>query len=68
MGLDQQKPNSVEQAKTAFQRNDRNRDGKLSRQEIPEAQRRCFDAADTDNDGSLSLEELSKTLKRRRGQ
>jgi predicted aldo/keto reductase-like oxidoreductase len=68
MGLDQQKMSSEERAKTAIVRHDRNRDGKLSRHELPEEQRQHFDACDHDQDGFVSLKELTDALNRRRGQ
>ena len=44
--------------KVAFQRLDRNKDDKLSREELPEAARQGFDRADKDGDGFLSKQEF----------
>jgi Ca2+-binding EF-hand superfamily protein len=55
-------------AKDAMRRNDKNRDGQLSRQEFPAEQRRYFDACDSDKDGFVSSKELTNAIKRRRGQ
>ena len=40
-----------------FERNDKNKDGKLSREEFPQQRRRLFDQIDTDKDGFVTLEE-----------
>jgi hypothetical protein len=68
MGVDQDKPSDEETAKKAIAQNDRDRDGRLSRREVPTAQLQYFDAADADKDGYVSLEELTDALERRRGQ
>jgi hypothetical protein len=68
MLVDQQKRSSEDMAKDAMRRNDRNRDGKLSRQEFPAEQRRNFEACDADEDGFVSGQELTDAIKRRRGQ
>ena len=39
---------------------DTNKDGKLSKDEVPEGMRDRFDAADTNHDGFLDLEELKR--------
>ena len=44
-------------AERFFSRNDKNKDGKLSREEFPERQRRLFDQIDADKDGFVTLEE-----------
>ena len=44
-------------AEEFFRRNDRNKDGQLSRDEFPESARRLFDRIDTDKDGLITLEE-----------
>jgi len=51
-----------------MQKNDGNRDGKLSRQEFPAEQRRYFDACDLDKDGLVTQQELTDAINRRRGQ
>jgi acetyl esterase/lipase len=58
------------QQKTAqlFERNDRNKDGQLSREEFPEAKRRLFDRIDTDKDGLISLQEDVTNRKSRSSQ
>lgn len=49
--------------------NDKNKDGKLSKDEIPERAQRLIDfaAADTDKDGLLSKDELLASMRNRRG-
>lgn len=44
-------------AERFFARNDKNKDGKLSREEFPERQRRLFERIDTNKDGFVTLEE-----------
>ncbi|MDP6041664.1 MAG: alpha/beta hydrolase fold domain-containing protein, partial [Candidatus Latescibacteria bacterium] len=44
-------------AENFFARNDKNKDGKLSREEFPERQRRLFNQIDTNKDGLVTLEE-----------
>ncbi len=44
-------------AERFFARNDKNKDGKLSREEFPERQRRLFGQIDTNKDGFVTLEE-----------
>ena len=44
-------------AERYFERNDKNKDGKLSREEFPEQRRSLFDRIDTDKDGFVTLEE-----------
>ena len=44
-------------AERFFSRNDKNKDGKLSREEFPEQRRRLFEQIDTDKDGFITLEE-----------
>jgi hypothetical protein len=43
-----------------FNRMDRNGDGKVSREELPDAQRQRFMRLDTNEDGSISLEEAER--------
>ena len=40
-----------------FERNDRNKDGKLTRDELPEGARRLFDRVDANGDGAITVEE-----------
>ncbi len=40
-----------------IERNDRNKDGKLTRDELPEGARRLFERIDADKDGAVTLEE-----------
>ncbi len=44
-------------AERYFARNDKNKDGKLSREEFPQQRRRLFEQIDTDKDGFVTLEE-----------
>ena len=44
-------------AENFLARNDKNKDGKLSREEFPERQRRLFNQIDTNKDGLVTLEE-----------
>lgn len=53
------------QAAAAFDRWDVNRDGKLSREELPENLRPNFDRVDVNGDGSISREEHVTFLSRR---
>lgn len=46
-----------QQAEQFFARHDRNGDGKLSRDELPEWARRLFDRIDANQDGAISLDE-----------
>lgn len=46
---------------------DKDKNGKLSREELPEGARRNFDRADTNRDGFISPAEHSRFLKRNRG-
>ena len=52
-----------------FSENDKNKDGKLSKDEVPSRARQFidFDAADTDKDGQLSKDELLASMRNRRG-
>ena len=68
MLVDQQKRSSEDMARDAMQKNDKNGDGKLSRQEFPTEQRRHFEACDSDKDGFVTQQELTDAIKRRRGQ
>lgn len=45
--------------------NDKNKDGKISKEEMPERGRENFDASDTDKDGFLSEAELKKSIEER---
>ena len=49
-----------------YKRHDRNGDGKLSRQEYPEQQRRRFDRIDANTDGVLTVEEEFTARRARR--
>lgn len=46
-----------QRAEQFFQRHDRNTDGKLSREELPQGARRLFDRIDADKDGAITVEE-----------
>jgi aryl-alcohol dehydrogenase-like predicted oxidoreductase len=67
MGVDREKASAEETARKAMAQNDRDRDRRLSRREVPTTQLQYFDAADADKDGYVSLEELTGTLERRPG-
>ena len=56
-GQEQAEDRNQSAAERFFERNDKNKDGKLSREEFPERQRRLFDRIDTDKDGLVTLEE-----------
>ena len=56
-GVPNQGRSAQQKTATLFERNDRNKDGQLSRQEFPEATRWLFDRIDTDKDGLISLQE-----------
>jgi len=47
----------ADQAADLFKKNDKNKDGKLSREEFPKQFRRMFDSIDANRDGLLTLEE-----------
>jgi hypothetical protein len=66
MGVDL--PSSMDLATKAIKQNDKDGDGRLSRQEFPSGQRRYFDACDHNKDGYASLPELTEAIRRRRGQ
>ncbi|NOZ22999.1 MAG: alpha/beta hydrolase fold domain-containing protein [Planctomycetes bacterium] len=59
-------PCHAQQAERFFERHDRDKDGKLSREEFPERFRRMFDRIDTDKDGFITLEE-DKAFRQARG-
>ena len=65
MGVDL--PSSEDLATKAIKQNDKDGDGRLSRQEFPSGQRKYFDACDRNKDGYASLPELTEAIKRRRG-
>ena len=46
-----------------FERSDANKDGKLSREELPERLRDRMDRLDTDKDGAVSLEEFRTNIR-----
>jgi len=48
------------QAREFFAHLDRNHDGKLAREELPEQARRMFDRMDADRDGTVTAEEFAK--------
>ena len=50
-------PCAADEAEEFFKRLDRNRDGKLTRDEFPEQIRRMFDRVDANGDGAVTLEE-----------
>jgi len=56
----------AQQAEQFFKRRDRDKDGKLSREEFPERARRLFDRIDADKDGFVTLEE-DKAFREKRG-
>ncbi|MEE8451685.1 MAG: alpha/beta hydrolase fold domain-containing protein [Thermoguttaceae bacterium] len=59
-GAEAQSPPSADSSADAFQRLDKNGDGKITRDELPEAIRRNFDRADADGNGFISREEDAK--------
>ena len=56
----------ADQAEDFFKRNDKNKDGRLSRDEFPERIRRMFDRVDANRDGFLTLEE-DRAFRKARG-
>ena len=62
----QPQPGSDDPADRAMKRWDRNGDGRLSRDELPERLRKNFDRVDRNGDGFISLEEHRAVLGRRR--
>jgi hypothetical protein len=50
-----------------FQRMDRNQDGKISKDEVPEAMHSIFDRLDRNQDGVLDAQEMRATSGQRRG-
>lgn len=57
-------PASATRGQSQFEMLDANKDGKLSREELPERFRDGFSRADTNNDGGISKEEHLAVLKR----
>jgi acetyl esterase/lipase len=57
LSLDGQAQQAPTSAARQFQQLDQNHDGKISREELPEALRPNFDRADTNHDGGISPEE-----------
>jgi len=55
---------SISEADELFKRWDKNSDGKLSRDELPEGPRKNFDRADTNQNGTISLQEHMEFLSR----
>ncbi len=68
MGVDQERQSPQEMARAAMGRYDANRDGMLSRSEVPPRLADYFDACDADKDGAVTMQELTNALRRRRGQ
>ncbi|MEW6357669.1 MAG: alpha/beta hydrolase fold domain-containing protein [Planctomycetota bacterium] len=60
-------PCHAQQAEQFFKRNDRDNDGKLSRDEFPEQFKRMFDRIDANKDGFITIEE-DKAFRQARGQ
>jgi acetyl esterase/lipase len=54
-------------AEDFIKRNDKNGDGKLSKEEFPEWAKARFEAIDTDHDGSVSVEEMRVFLAKQDG-
>ena len=61
-------PPPVERAARAFAQLDANKDGKLTREELPERLRGNFDRVDTNKDGSISKEEHTAVMARGQAQ
>ncbi|MHC4077932.1 MAG: alpha/beta hydrolase fold domain-containing protein [Planctomycetota bacterium] len=67
---------AARQSQRLFERADRNKDGRLSREELPAQLRQMFDRIDADSDGFISLKEdvafrrerLARQRERQRGQ
>ncbi|HUG91755.1 MAG TPA: hypothetical protein VML55_13030, partial [Planctomycetaceae bacterium] len=57
-------PQAAGRAALALERFDQNKDGKLSRSEVPVRLRRLFQRLDTNGDGSLDADELGRELER----
>jgi len=66
MGVDGEKKDQEDTARTGIQQYDKNGDGKLSRSEVPDGLQDFFDACDRDHDGLVSLPELTGALKARK--
>lgn len=60
----QQAESSIERAKRLFNQMDANKDGKLSKEELPERLRPNFDRVDSNRDGVISREEHQAVAKR----
>ena len=58
---------ALAQDHSQFDRWDKDKDGKLSKEELPAGPRRNFDKVDTDKDGTISREEDRAFRNRRAG-
>jgi len=56
-GEEKRTQRAKQQSEQFFERNDRNKDGKLTRDELPEGARRLFDRVDANQDGVITPQE-----------
>ena len=67
MGVDQDTRSPEEIAKSVVGQFDKNQDGKVSQQEVPDRLHQRFDACDGDKDGFVTLQELTDALRKTSG-